>query len=300
VLGVYWLLNPGALTGRFGLISIWANKAPLKVVVDLFLTNYVSYFSPNFLFLQGDANPRQNTEIGGMLLWVTAPLLIAGILVCWQRRRQPLVQFLIAAILLAPIAAALTNNGTPHALRSSVMLPFLIILAVLGADGIRLTLRDRSRLGYAVTAVLGLGLLAQGAVYTFDLYRAYPFRAASDFDTGEIAAITTARAVAGGHHVYLSDTLDQPYIEACFALVPQPPSHEQATTLRDMLDCFMRERGFGIEELATLFRIGMRDIAAWYGTAIPRPGARPSPEPSGCTVVSAIARKRGAATGAHT
>jgi hypothetical protein len=161
-----------------------------------------------------------------MLLWVTAPLLVAGILVCWQRRRQPLVQFLIAAILLAPIAAALTNNGTPHALRSSVMLPLLIVLAVLGADGIRLVLRDRSRLGYAVTAVLGLGLLAQGAVYTFDLYRAYPYRAASDFDTGEIAAITTARAVAGGHRVYLSDTLDQPYIEACFALVPQPPSRQ--------------------------------------------------------------------------
>jgi hypothetical protein len=226
VLGIYWLLNPGALTGRFGLISIWADGAPLNVVVDRFLTNYVSYFSPNFLFLQGDGNPRQNTEIGGMLLWVTAPLLLAGILVCWQRGRQPLVRFLIAAILLAPVAAALTNNGTPHALRSSVMLPFLIVLAVLGADGIRLALRDRSRLRYAVTALLGLGLLAQGAVYTFDLYRAYPYRAASDFDTGEIAAITTARAVAGGHPVYLSNTLDQPYIEACFALVPQPPSSQ--------------------------------------------------------------------------
>jgi hypothetical protein len=225
VLGVYWLLNPGALTGRFGLISIWADGAPLNVVVDRFLTNYVSYFSPNFLFLQGDGNPRQNTEIGGMLLWVTAPLLVAGILVCWQRRREPLVRFLIAAILLAPIAAALTNNGTPHALRSSVMLPFLIVLAVLGADGIRLALRGRAGLGRAVTAVLGLGLLTQGAVYTYDLYTAYPNRSATDFDALEVTAITTARADAGGHHVYLSNSLDQPYIEAFFGLLPAPPSH---------------------------------------------------------------------------
>ena len=36
-----------------------------------------------------------------MLLWVMAPLLIAGIVVCWQRRRDPLVRFLVAAILLA-------------------------------------------------------------------------------------------------------------------------------------------------------------------------------------------------------
>ncbi|HZX90440.1 MAG TPA: ImmA/IrrE family metallo-endopeptidase, partial [Rudaea sp.] len=81
---------------------------------------------------------------------------------------------------------------------------------------------------------------------------------------------------------------------------PQPPSHEEAATLREMLDCFMRERGFGIEELTSLFRIGMRDVAAWYGTAIARMGARASPESPGCTVVSAISRNRGAATGART
>jgi len=81
---------------------------------------------------------------------------------------------------------------------------------------------------------------------------------------------------------------------------PQPPSHEEAATLREMLDCFMRERGFGIEELTSLFRIGMRDVAAWYGTAIARMGARASPESPGCTVVSAISRNRDAATGART
>jgi len=66
-LGAYALINPGALTGRFAAISIWADGAPLNVVLDRFLTNYIAYFSPNFLLLQGDANPRQNTEIGGML-----------------------------------------------------------------------------------------------------------------------------------------------------------------------------------------------------------------------------------------
>jgi hypothetical protein len=223
VLGIYALLNPGALTGRFELISIWSDGAPLNVVINRFLVNYVTYFSPNFLFLSGDANPRQNTEIGGMLLWVMAPLLIAGIVVCRERRREPLVRFLIAAILLSPIAAALTNNGTPHALRSSVMLPFLIILAVLGADRIRQALRDHPPLLGAVAAVLTAGLLAQGAYYTVDLYRSYPNRAAQFFDTGELDAITTAAQDAAGHHIYLSDNLDQPYIEAFFALLPPPP-----------------------------------------------------------------------------
>jgi hypothetical protein len=228
VLGVYMLLNPGALTARFELISIWADGAPLNVVIDRFLVNYVSYFSPSFLFLQGDANPRQNTEIGGMLLWATAPLLIAGILVCWQRRRDPLIRFLVASILLAPIAAALTNNGTPHALRSSVMLPFLIVLAVLGAQGIREALRDRRQALLAVTGVVAVAIAVQGAIYTRDLFvsSGYPSRAAPYFDTGELDAIETAAADADGREIYLSDTLDQPYIEAFFALTPPPPSHD--------------------------------------------------------------------------
>jgi hypothetical protein len=227
VLGVYSLANPGALTARFAEISIWSDGAPLGVVIDRFLVNYVTYFSPSFLFTQGDLNPRQNTEIGGMLLWVMAPLLIAGIVACWQRRREPLVRFLVACIVLAPVAAALTNNGTPHALRSSGMLPFLVILAVLGADRLRHALAGRVTPGRVVAGVLGAGLVAQAAYFTVDLYAAYPNRAAPYFDTGEIAAITTAREVAGSHRIYLSDSLDPPYIEAFFAFQPPPPAQDE-------------------------------------------------------------------------
>jgi hypothetical protein len=227
VLGVYGLLSPGALTGRFGLISIWADGSPLSVVVNRFLANYVTYFSPGFLFLQGDLNPRQNTEIGGMLLWVTGPLLLAGIAVCWERRGEPLVRFTVAGIVLAPIAAALTNNGTPHALRSSGMLPFLVVLAVLGMDGVRRALHGRPGSARVLATVLAAGLAAQAIFFTVDLYTGYPNRAAPDFDTGEIAAITTAREFAGSHPVYLSDTLDQPYIEAFFAYLPPPPLAEE-------------------------------------------------------------------------
>src|SRR6202042_626219 len=108
--------------------------------------------------------------IGGMLLWVMAPLLIAGILVCWQRRREPFVRFLVVGIVLAPIAAALTNNGTPHALRSSGMLPFLIILAVLGADGIRVALVGRASAAGVVAGILAVALVAQAIYFTADRY----------------------------------------------------------------------------------------------------------------------------------
>jgi hypothetical protein len=226
VLAAYALLNPGALTARFDYLNIWADGASISVVIGRFVTNYFTEIGPRFLFLSGDANPRQNTQIGGMLLWVMAPLLIAGIMVCWERRGEPLIRFLVLCIIFAPIAGALTFIGSGHALRASGMLPFLVLLAVLGADGIRRALSTRIGLARMVTGVLAAGLVAQGAYVMIDLYTAYPSLAAPAFDTGEIAAITVAHNDAKGHHVYLSATMDPPYIDAFFAFLPPPPSRD--------------------------------------------------------------------------
>jgi hypothetical protein len=226
VLGTYALLTPGALTARFAYLDIWADGARFPVVVGRFVTNYFTSIGPGFLFVSGDANPRQNTQIGGMLLWVMAPLLIAGILVCWERRREPLIHFLVMGTVLAPMAGALTFIGSGHALRASGMVPFIVVLATLGADGIRRALTPRLALRRAVTGVLVAGMLAQGIVFTVNLYTAYPNVAAAAFDSGEIAAIITAHSDAAGHHVYLSSTLDPPYIDAFFALLPPPPTHQ--------------------------------------------------------------------------
>ena len=109
------------------------------------------------------------------------------------------------------------------------MLPFLVVLAVLGADGLRSALRRHALGRIRVFAGIARRRASplQAAYYTVDLYAAYPNRAAADFDTGEIAAITTARDVAGSHRIYLSNTLDQPYIEDFFAYLPPPPSHPE-------------------------------------------------------------------------
>ena len=225
-LAVWALLHPGALTARFAALSIGADGAPLGTVVMRFISNYVQYFEPDFMFVHGDLNIRHNTGITGMLLWVTAPLLIAGIAVCWQRRREALPMFVLACLVLGPFAASVTaNGGEPHALRSAGMLPFWMLLAVYGLSGFAGMLRgiDR-RIELATAAVLCAALLVQGARYTVDMFTDYPLRAAGAFDTGEAPAMLAAEAVAQGSTIYLSSTLDVPYIAAFFALTPPPPS----------------------------------------------------------------------------
>lgn len=225
VLAVYGLLHPGALTSHFNGISIASPNASPITVAGRFLANYGLYFTPDFLFIHGDPNPRHNTGYAGMLLAVMVPLLLMGLVTCWRRRSEALPKIVLLGIVLAPVAAAVTDNGgAPHALRSATAIPFWMLLAFFGLVGIADLVRGRRVITVAVVAAITAALLAQGAFYTVDLYTAYPVRAAAAFDTGEVTGLAAAAAAAGGHTIYVSDTLEQPYIDAFFALTPPPPA----------------------------------------------------------------------------
>ena len=224
--------HPGALTARFGAISIAADGAPAATVLGRFVGNWLTYFGPDFLFLSGDHNPRHNTQFGGMLLWVMAPLLIAGLVALWRRRVEPFVRFVLLGLLVAPVSAALTSESVPHAVRASVMLPFLFAVAV---EGLRLFHETaRSWRGWAYVGV-ALALAVQGALFTVDMFATWPARSAPAFDVGALAAISRASALAGSRQLLVSSTLDQPYIQAAFVLRPPPPASFAADSVSPLL-----------------------------------------------------------------
>jgi 4-amino-4-deoxy-L-arabinose transferase-like glycosyltransferase len=220
VLGAWNVAHPGALIERFNLISIYADHAPLATVIGRFLGNYFTYFGPDFLFIEGDHRARHATQFGGMLLWITFPLVVAGLVAAWRKRNQAFMRFVLLGTLAAPVSAALTEESVPHALRASVMLPFLMVLAVEGTILLG-ALAHRWRRRAAVVAAAAV--VVQGVLFTVDMYATWPARSALDFDAGEIDAIVRASAMSAGQQMLLSTTLDQPYIQAAFALRPQPP-----------------------------------------------------------------------------
>ncbi|HWW09807.1 MAG TPA: hypothetical protein VNY76_06120 [Candidatus Acidoferrales bacterium] len=220
VLGVWSLQHPGALTAEFSVVNIGTDHPTLPALAGRFLSNYIQFFSPDFLFIHGDANLRHNTGYAGMLLAVMLPLLLLGLWACWKRRAELLPRFTLLCLLLGPVAGALTYP-VPHALRGAIMLPFLFVLAAYGMGSIRTITARRP----VIPALLTAALVVQGALYTVDMYTSYPVRAGEAFDTGAVPAVLAAAQAANGHTVYISSTLnEQPYIDAFVALLPPPPT----------------------------------------------------------------------------
>jgi hypothetical protein len=147
---------------------------------------------------------------------------VLGLVSCARRWREPVPRFLLAGLALAPATAAVTYDGTPHALRSTAMLPFLLVIIGIGWAEILAVVQPRRLLLAAV--VLAVCIDAGG--YMWDLYVRWPGRALAWFDSGELAAVHQAQLAAHGHHIWLSERLDQVYIQALFDATPPPsPGH---------------------------------------------------------------------------
>ncbi len=100
----------------------WFSNKPVVIAQKIY-TNYLSAFSPEFLFIRGDPTARQSLQYIGELLPVWAPFLILGLVFMIKRRQYLWLSWL----LLAPVPAALTYDGAYHATRLFMMIPPLSV-----------------------------------------------------------------------------------------------------------------------------------------------------------------------------
>jgi 4-amino-4-deoxy-L-arabinose transferase-like glycosyltransferase len=142
-------LVSGRASNRFSQISIFSNRVTLDSVVlrrttpwakvdfverltnNKFLSyggawagEYLKSFSPQFLFLSGDPEPRHAVSGFGELLLLSLPLLLIGLY------NAP--KLLIGLLLISALPASLTMGGGTHATRLSLMIIPLTIIIALG------------------------------------------------------------------------------------------------------------------------------------------------------------------------
>ena len=211
-----------ALTARFNQVSIFSQAYSLPGIANAFWRVYSSAFSLGFWFQTGDPWGRHSTGHGGVLYLALAPLLVWGLVGLWRRRGEAFWRLIALGLILGPIPGSLTAQFS-HSLRNIEVVPFLLLIAALGAAELWTDLEGiPRRTGFA--AALAALLLVEMASFTADYFTAYPQRVWSWFDAGLPGAVAVAEATRQpGQVVVLSDQIDQAALMYAF-LTREPPS----------------------------------------------------------------------------
>jgi hypothetical protein len=167
-LAAYWRNHPGALTARYERTTFIEDGMSLSTIVRRALSHYVQDVNLWHWIVSGDPKPYIHASTAGQLLATLALLGLAGAALVLLRRRDDLWwRFVLVALVLSPIPAALTDDRH-YALR---LLPIPLLLAVLAIPALE-ALFAAARRGWIARAALAA--LAVGVAVQFvDFRRAY-------------------------------------------------------------------------------------------------------------------------------
>ncbi|MCD6386549.1 glycosyltransferase family 39 protein [Candidatus Sumerlaeota bacterium] len=189
---LYFYLQPERMA-RLRYLSIFAQGLTVPQIAWQLVKNYLSHYSPSFLFFNGDRELRHSLLGFGEMYLFSAPLLIYGIWVLLRRRRA-FDRLILGWFLIFPIPASLTAEGIPHALRSIVGIPVPQIICALGAGNLvsafqkkysSINLSSLQRLAMRMLAYLLMIIISISVIiFGFNLFVFYPYYSAQNWQYG--------------------------------------------------------------------------------------------------------------------
>lgn len=198
----FGLTNSGQL--RFNEVNIFSDPEPVRKANSLqlqhnnsiiskiifnrrvfhaqnYIDHYLDHFSPQYLFLTGDINPRFSSQKMGQLYLVEIILIFLGLLYLFKSKRK-FFYFILFWILLSPITASVARE-TPHALRTLHILPALILTSSYGMLYIFDQVK-KVKLKKILGSVFLSLLLIQFVIFYFDYIYFYPQKFADNWQDG--------------------------------------------------------------------------------------------------------------------
>ena len=250
---------------RFSGVSIFADTGPLSYVLEqrrtdphpdalltkikynrytayagYYLKNYVSHYSPQFLFVSGDVIDRSRVPGFGQTYSILSVFIILGsVFLIFKFRKNTGAGLILAWFLIAPAAAALTFQS-PHALRSqNEVIPLSIITALGLVVLFSFLSRFKSKLlSWLIFVPFVAALIFQIKNYLTAYYFTYPreLPMAWQYGFSDIAAYTKAN-YAKYDKIIITDRWDQPYILIAF-FQQYPPAQLQQELVMSPIDNF--------------------------------------------------------------
>lgn len=172
-----------------------ANKLVYNRVManlSVFTRNYLSFFSPYWLFLHGDDILRHSTGQVGEFYPFLAPLMLYGAFKFFQIKDKKTKVIFLVWILASPIPAAITKDGAGYLLRVVTMLPFLTYFCALGIVESFGLMHKKLRWPYGI--VLALIGLYSAFYFFYGYFHVYPSLSEQSYEFGfkELSSFQTA------------------------------------------------------------------------------------------------------------
>lgn len=190
--------------------------------------SYLSHFSGNFLFLQGDKNPRHGSQLFGLFYYTDILLLLSGAAVLIPLALKKYTYFSIASWLLISIFPAALTTGTPHALRILPSMPAFIVLLTLGVLYLWQSI-DTDLIKKLILGSLLLLTVTQSAAYLYHLWFTYPKQTALEWQYGYQQLVETVnQQQREGESVYITREQGRPAMYYWFFSRTSPQLVQQA------------------------------------------------------------------------
>jgi 4-amino-4-deoxy-L-arabinose transferase-like glycosyltransferase len=173
--------NPNALTGRFKQLTyVYDESLSVQEKANTFFENYLSYYSPSYLFISGDSIKRHHPGPSGELFIVVGLLSIIGIYwLAIHDSKKLFHKYLLFLLLIAPVGAALT--GGDSSLRSLLVGLGLLILSCFGLYVFQKYLHKKVKRG--VLLILMIVLLVDVGVYLHNYFVIFPSQSVWDYQS---------------------------------------------------------------------------------------------------------------------
>lgn len=183
---------------RSNMLTIWSSTFynPYRhfsfiELIPVFWKNWIAHFSPSFLFIHGENNLRHSIQSFGMLSWLNL-LSLGGLFYLvfsklinrknegvFLSKQYEVLIIGLCGVCISLIPAALTNEASPHALRTISAWPFYAIFS--GVILFRLSEVLSYSKVYIATLFIGSVFFAS---YQYHYFVSYPEIAKEGFEAG--------------------------------------------------------------------------------------------------------------------
>lgn len=209
-----------------------------------FASNYLSHFSPEFLFIKGASHVEHHVQGIGELYLIQAPFLLLGIFILlfkvrWLKLEDDKLKnykkyraILFLWLMLAFIPASLTNDSIPNALRTAIAIPTFQIITALGLVVVVELTRKNRILILTLSVALGISLIGSVMLFWNNLNYIYSYKYSKDWQYGYKQVISYVKENQDEYDmVIITSYYGQPYMFTLFYLNYPPQQFLELNSL---------------------------------------------------------------------